>query len=297
MAALTHALVEALQTDVSKIFKKGYGEGPDHSALLATVVQSNTLVQTYAWMKRVLQAREWLGPRQIQNLDTIATNLANKDFELTVGVDKNEIADDMLGMFTSVVEELARQMKYIPTSAIIDLMIQGNVAGNVGFDGQVFFSAAHDLDPAGNQSNVGSTALSATSWEATRATMQQYTGEDGRPMGINPNLIVVPPQLEGTAKALLTAERNANGSTNINKGEASYLVIPELTDVNDWYALDTTKGIKPFLWQNREDTSFTSLTAATSENVFMLKRLLWGAERRGNAGYGPWWLAFKHVVA
>lgn len=297
MAALTTPLVQALQTDVNKIFKKGYGEGPDHSAMLATVVKSNTLVSTYAWMKRVLQAREWLGPREIQNLDTISTQLTNKDFELTVGVDKNEIADDMLGMFTDVIAELARQMKYIPTIAIINLMIQGDVAGNVGFDGQVFFSATHDLDPAGTQTNVGSSVLSSTSWEATRATMQQYTATDGRLLGVNPNLIVIPPQLEGVAKTLLVAERGANGSTNINRDEASYLVIPELTDVNDWYALDTRKGIMPFLWQSREDTSFTSLTNATDENVFMLRRLLWGAERRGVAGYGPWWLAFKHVVA
>ena len=43
--------------------------------------------------------REWIGDREIQNLSASDYTIKNKDYELTVGVDRNDIEDDTLGIY------------------------------------------------------------------------------------------------------------------------------------------------------------------------------------------------------
>ncbi len=72
--------------------------------------------------------------------------------------------------------------------------------------------------------------LDATNYEAARAAMQSLKREGtDDPLGISPNLLVVGPSLEGKARRLLEAEKDAAGADNVNKGTAKLLVTPWLT--------------------------------------------------------------------
>lgn len=70
--------------------------------------------------------------------------------------------------------------------------------------------------------------LDATYYAAARAAMMAFDNAEGRPLGIVPNLLVVPPSLEGSARTLLYAETVSTGGTNVWKGSADLLVVPEL---------------------------------------------------------------------
>lgn len=59
-----------------------------------------------------------------------------------------------------------------------------------------------------------------------------------------------------------------------------------------WFLLDTTKVIKPLLYQKRRDYAFTAKTSLTDDNVFSRNEFVWGADGRGNAGLGLWQLAY-----
>lgn len=59
-----------------------------------------------------------------------------------------------------------------------------------------------------------------------------------------------------------------------------------------WFLLDTTKVIKPVLYQKRRDYAFTAKTSLTDENVFNRNTFVWGSDGRGNAGLGLWQLAY-----
>ncbi|MGZ8915826.1 MAG: Mu-like prophage major head subunit gpT family protein [Methylobacter sp.] len=59
-----------------------------------------------------------------------------------------------------------------------------------------------------------------------------------------------------------------------------------------WFLLDTSRAIKPLLFQERIPYSFQSLTAETDENVFKRDEYLYGVRGRANAGFGLWQLAF-----
>lgn len=292
---ITKTAIQNLQTGFSTIFGKAYGETPNFHERIATTVPSSARIETYGWMQRLLAMRNWVGPRLIQNLNTQAYILENLPFEATIGVDKHDIQDDRLGVYNARFEELGRIAKKLPDQQL-KLALQ-NGSTNLGFDGLSYFNANHTLNPSGVQSNTGSEALDpgvGNGWDVVRSKMSAYKGEDGEPLGVMPNLIVVPPQLETAAKRAVMAERNRDGSTNVQRGEAEILVIPELSNqAGTWYALDVSAPIKPFIWQLREAVTLVSLTDPDNEHVFFNREFIWGLEGRGAAGYGPWFLAYK----
>jgi len=76
--------------------------------------------------------------------------------------------------------------------------------------------------------------LNATNYSSARSAMMSMTNADGRPLGIRPTLLIVPPALEGKAREILNAQfvigsDTAGGSkSNIWQGSADLLVVPEL---------------------------------------------------------------------
>ncbi|MDE7010744.1 MAG: Mu-like prophage major head subunit gpT family protein, partial [Oscillospiraceae bacterium] len=52
------------------------------------------------------------------------------------------------------------------------------------------------------------------------------------------------------------------------------------------------RPVKPLIYQQRKKAKFVSKTQETDENVFMKKQFLYGADSRGNAGFGFWQMAY-----
>lgn len=71
-------------------------------------------------------------------------------------------------------------------------------------------------------------SLTTDNYAAARAAMMSFKGDNGKPLGVRPTLLVVPPSLEAAAKAILEAERLANGETNTYRNTAELLVTPYL---------------------------------------------------------------------
>lgn len=84
---------------------------------------------------------------------------------------------------------------------------------NVGFG---FWQMAHRSQQA----------LDATNFNAAVQAMQERKADGGRPLGIRPTLLVVPPSLRADALEVVKAERLANGATNVNREVVDVLVTP-----------------------------------------------------------------------
>ncbi|OLS44837.1 hypothetical protein BV509_11135 [Rhodovulum sulfidophilum] len=75
------------------------------------------------------------------------------------------------------------------------------------------------------QLGFGSKAsLDVPSYSAARAAMMGYRADGGRKLGIKPTVLVVPPELEENALALVNAANNAAGATNVWTGTARLIV-------------------------------------------------------------------------
>ena len=124
--------------------------------------------------------------------------------------------------------------------------------------------------------------------------MASIRNERGTALNIKPCLLVVPPSLEAEGRKILTAEL-IDGTTNPWKGSAELLV--DANVVNDehpdnWFLLDTSKAIKPVIFQLRKNTKFVSLVNENDTNVFSKNQYLYGADGRYNTGYSYWQLAY-----
>jgi phage major head subunit gpT-like protein len=68
--------------------------------------------------------------------------------------------------------------------------------------------------------------LTVENYTVARQSMMEVPRPGGRPLGVMPNLLIVPPSLEAAAREILKAERNAAGATNIWQDSAELIVTP-----------------------------------------------------------------------
>jgi phage major head subunit gpT-like protein len=135
--------------------------------------------------------------------------------------------------------------------------------------------------------------------------MMKYTDDRGRALGIVPDLLVVPPDLQWTAKELLsstyypdliaTGEGEQKLAQNVLRGTLDLLVSPYLMDTNDWFVLSTRSLVKPVIFQSRVPVEFSALEGE-SESGFMRDQYIYGVRARYNVGYGPWQTAYANQV-
>ena len=288
--------IKELQVGFSAIYRTGWGATEPKLEGLSTRVPSTTRTNTYGWMARLLKMRKWDGPRLLQNLNTHAYTLENEPYELTVKVPARDIRDDQLGVYNPLFDELGRQSKKWPDQ-VLKTVLQGGTT-NLGFDGVAFFASTHPLNPAGNQANnFTGTALSATNFGVVRAAMASFTGEDGEPLGVNGNVLVVPPALEDLANTIVTAEFGASGASNVQRGQARVVVVPELANqATTWYLFDDNHAIKALVWQLRQAPNLVSKTKVDDDNVFFDGEFIWGVDGEGVGGYGPWFLGARAIA-
>lgn len=259
---------------------------------VATVVPSTTKQEEYGWLGSLPGMREWIGDRHVQNLAAHGFAIKNKSFESTIGVDRDDIEDDAYGVYKPLIEMLGNDAAMFPDRLVFALFIAGFTSAC--YDGQYFFDTDHKDGDGPVQSNKGTAAFSKDAYGTARAAMQSLKKPSGDPYLINPNLLVVGPQNDGKAREVLFAEQ-IGGTTNIYQKTADLLVVPELAA--QWFLMDTTKPIKPFIFQDRKKPEFIALDRPDDENVFMKKKFLYGIDMRCNAGFGLWQLAYGSTGA
>lgn len=71
-------------------------------------------------------------------------------------------------------------------------------------------------------------ALNAANFTAARAAMKAFTADGGRPLGINPNVLVVPGSLESAAENLIKKQALTGGESNVLFNAADVIVSPWL---------------------------------------------------------------------
>jgi len=292
--------LEAMYYGFDARFQGAFDKTPVWYNRLATEVPSTTKQNRYHWMDAIPKMREWVGERVVQNLVSRMFSIENKPFELTVEVDKDDIADDNIGVYNGWVETVGQQARKWPDQLVAAVLKAG--ATTVCADGQFFFDTDHPVNAdnagLGTYSNsYSSRPLNAANFGYVRSQFASRLGADGEPLQARATLLVTPPSLSDTARAILNSEIIAPGSawggnvanvavTNIYRNSVDHLEIPELeTEPTVWYLLDTSKPIRPFIFQLRQAPNFVALFNPSDPNVFWRKKFVYGVDTRGNAGF------------
>lgn len=294
---VTSATLQALRVGFNTEFKNAFDAVPQMKDKVAKTVRSSTALNTYGWLKGLTGLREWLGPRQIDNLSEASYTLLNKHFEKTIAVNRNNIEDDNLGMYSDGFSMMGDGAARLPEELVWGLLKAG-FATNC-WDGQFFFDTDHPVMLAdGSMSTYANTdggagtpwflmcthrplkpiiyqerkapvftakdretddnvfernefvygvdmrcnvgyglpqlawgskqTLNAANYLIARSGISQMKADGGAPLGLVPNLLVVPPSLESAGRKLLNSEYASGGETNEWKDTAELLVVPWL---------------------------------------------------------------------
>ncbi len=324
---VTQAGINFFFTGLQTIYSSVYLSTPTWYNQLCTIMPSSTETQKYGWMGRISALKEWTGPRETHSPALSVYSLDNQLFEKTVTIDKFKLADDTYGLYSPMAAELAMQAKKWPDHQMADLLLNTGIQTGTrqnGLDGLAHWSASHPVNPfdsslgtyvndfgASGTSVNGVTvggALSANAFSTVWQEMASRKGEDGKVLGVQPNLMVVPPQLVYTAKTILEAEfiglkavggatDNVGATTNVLRGQVDILVIPELASAPaTWYLLDTSRPIKPFIWQQRQAANFVYRINEQDPAVFDNHSYIMGVDARGAPGWSHAWLSSRSGV-
>lgn len=286
------ATIQSLGRGFKALFTEAFDAAPVAILGVSMEVPSTTSKEEYGWLNHIPGLRKWVGERQVHSLSVSGYTIKNDHYEDTLGVNRNDIEDDNIGIYNPLAKMLGDAAKRHPGQLVAILLKQGETS--LCHDGKAFFATDHPNGEQAAFSNLlASTALTAANYSAARAAMMSYLNESGNPLGVIPNTLIVPPQLEEAARGILNADvilgdATAGGSkTNVWKNSASLIVAPELADrPTEWYLAALDRPVKPIILQVRKKPEFVTITKPDDETVFNTNTFLWGVDWRGAVGFG-----------
>lgn len=140
---VNNASLEALRVGFNASYMRAFNAATPLYAGLATTIPSSAKLNTYGWMGDFPTMRRWIGDRRIKSLGEKAYTLANEDFEATIGVAKNDIEDDTLGVYTPIIEGLGQSAKTYPDKLVFNVVADGFI--QPCYDGQNFYDEEHPV--------------------------------------------------------------------------------------------------------------------------------------------------------
>lgn len=193
-------------------FNKAFESTESMWQKIAMLVPSGSSQNDYKWLSNFPQMRKWIGEKNIKSLEGFSYTIVNDDFEVTVEVDRNHIEDDTLGIYAPQTQMAGYSAKQLPDEIVIELVNNGHA--NLCYDGQNFFDTDHPVNDA-SVSNKGTVALSIATLAAAKASyglartkMKQFKDDEGRPLNISPNILLVGPALGDDARSLMTDRKS-----------------------------------------------------------------------------------------
>ncbi len=267
-------------------FTDGFGMAPDEWTRFAMTVPSKTAIEIFAWLVDFTGMREWIGDRAIDNLETYKMEVANKDYEKTVKVKKNDIEDDTYGIYGKRFQKLGqvsgKLWNDLAHAALVD-------TSSTWVDGLTFYSTTRTYGD-NTISNKTTSALSDTTFQAAYVAMMSYLGYGNQPMGVVPKTLIVGPKLRKTALNIVDNPFTYSSTdkvqiANLDRGIVDVVIDPELIgDYDDYWFLSAGDGIyEPIAVQQRQKPKLTRMDNDNDENVFMRKEYLYGTDARGRA--------------
>lgn len=272
---------------------------------IATVIPSEKDTEHYSWLGALPGVNEFTDERRTGDFHEYDYAIKNKTWESTIAVDRAALEDDLYG-------QIAMKARQMGSSAAqhLDLITFGLLGAGFTskcFDGANFFgNHTQGVDATGGaitQSNTGTDALQATTLQSAITQMMRFKDDQGRPMGVMPDRLVVPPELYWEASTLLNSAFFPDPvvtaaqvlGVNTLKGLLTLTTSPYLASTTNWYLLDTKRAVKAIILQMRKDFEFEALEQS-SETGFLRDVFYYGVRARYNAGFGDWRAAFGASV-
>lgn len=294
MALVTNDFLAGIMTNFRAIFMKALADNALSMAdytRLATVFNSTTDKETYAWLGAAPSMQEWVDKRRLNGLRNFDYTLTNKHYEATIEVDRDTFEDDKYGLITPRVQSLAKAALRYFNERVFSQLDDG--AATKGYDTDYYFFAdTRVIGSSGNIDNLLAGDYSASEAEiraginAAVEKMAGFQDDWGKPMNLMPDTIVCSPYMY-----MLIRQALLPGVSGVVRPESELIkavIANPWIDLNkyDWYILCTTEEVKPIIFQLRKAPEFVALDDPKGEHAFKNKTFLYGVDTRFQVGYG-----------
>jgi phage major head subunit gpT-like protein len=228
-------------------------------------------------------------------------DIRNYEFAQGLQIERRLVDDDQGNQITGRAQNMADAFGVTQEADAANIFINGFTdsgtnrmgASTNGADGVALLSTAHPYSPADTgttQANEGTLALTIDNLDTTRQAMRNFTDDAGQLLGINPDMLLVPPELERQAVQLVSERAiyepgSAQFDVNIFSGRFRPVVWNRLTDPNAWFLMDSTLMKQHLIWQWRIRPEFSQ-----AEDFDGLT-----AKYRGYMRYGIGWTDWKWI--
>ncbi|MEL6183078.1 MAG: Mu-like prophage major head subunit gpT family protein [Myxococcota bacterium] len=130
---------------------------------VSTEIRSTTSMEQYDWLTGIPFPREWKGARVVKGFSTRKYTITNRDFELSIGIDRNVLRDQTLDHMTRIpsFQEMGRKFMVQREKDVMNVYATGTTAAQTCYDGQPLFSGAHPRKSGSSFSNDDSTGAEA----------------------------------------------------------------------------------------------------------------------------------------
>lgn len=180
---------------------------------------------------------------------------SHKEFASGFAVGKRLYEDEQYGIINKMAEDLGRAGRTkVETDAATVLNSAFDGTNAKIFDGKALVAADHPYEGgfAGTQSNLIEGALSDTKLKEAITKMRGLKDNGGKLIVFQPDILVVPPQLEWLALELTqSAQKPGTDYNDINTlaGRLKVMVYDYLTDTDAWFLLDSKRHGLSFFWR------------------------------------------------
>lgn len=149
---INQANLSGINKSFSTIFNQAFDQAPSQWPLVAMEAPSTGRSVDYKWLGDYPIMKEWIGDRTIKDLSGFHYEIINKNYEATIEVDRDDIEDDQIGVYTPAIQGLAQAAKAHPDILVFALLAAG--FSTLCYDGQYFFDTDHPVGD-GSASNDG----------------------------------------------------------------------------------------------------------------------------------------------
>lgn len=291
-----------LETDMSMVLNEQLtGQGSTYGSLVNTInVNTNTVRMPYMDdLGDGLRSWDRDDTKRIETLQGGDFTVTIDSWEKTIGIRREDIEDDNLGLYAPVISQMAKNVLANDDKLIAEMIAGGDAVEC--FDGVYLFSNSHPTRTSAVQDNLMSGALNADNVASGIAQMRGFVGRNGEVYNLAPTTLIVPPELEKTAWELVnslfkTDSGTYNDQPNFVRSKLQNVIVDNrLTDADDWYLVNTGESLKPVLKLMRKPAQFASLRDMNSEIVFMKGQYIFGLETRYSIAPGYWQYIIKFV--
>lgn len=202
----------------------------------------------------------------------------HEEYPVEVVIQKKLILNDQYGQIRRIIQRVgisAEQKMEIDAAGLLN---NAFASGTTWSDGDPLCSASHPTGPHGGSSsysNRGTAALTANNLKAARVTMMRFKNDKGTEIGLMPNELWVPPELEEEALKITKSRMEPDSANNADNPKAAqeWTVVPwlRLTNTKNWFIADSMWRQEVVNWYNRETTQIMLTHETTTELVYEFK--------------------------